>query len=150
MKTIPLLLFAAAAATAQVTYTYTDNRFDSVASFPVSNPSTGTHVSAVITLPFALPKGATTCIASRVPACSNPVANLNGFSWDISDGINTIAAFPNGISGAILNTLIFTTDANGNIINWNMDASNGTNTVLGVYLQQILEALSPATLVTRQ
>jgi uncharacterized protein (TIGR03437 family) len=142
MKLIPLLLLASAAAvaTAQATYTYTGNNFNSVASWPVSYPSTGTHVTATVTLPMALPNGTTTCIASLAPACSNPVIELNGFSWEISDGVNTIAnTFPNGISGAILNTLTFTTDASGNIINWNIDASNGTHSVLGTHPLQTLE-----------
>lgn len=136
MKTVSLLLLVSAAtvASGQVTYTYTGHTFDSVASWPVSYPSTGTHVTASLTLPTALPKGATTCIASLAPACSNPVLSLNGFSWQISDGVNTIAnTFPKGISGAILDNLTFTTDANGNIINWNMDASNSTYSVLGDY-----------------
>ena len=142
MRLIPLLLLASAAAvaTGQATYTYTGNNFNSVTSWPESYPSTGTRVTAVVTLPMALPKGTTTCLASRVPACSNPVMELNGFSWEISDGVNTIAdTFPNGISGAILNTLAFTTDAGGNIINWNIDASNGMHSVLGTYPFQILE-----------
>jgi uncharacterized protein (TIGR03437 family) len=140
MRSISLLLLAAAVATGQATYTYTGNNFDSVASWPVSYPSTGTHVTATVRLPMALPKGTTTCIASLAPACSNPVIELNGFSWEISDGVNTIAnTFPKGISGAILNTLTFTTDASGNIINWNIDASNGTSSVLGTNPLQILE-----------
>jgi uncharacterized protein (TIGR03437 family) len=142
MKLIPLLLLACAAgvATGQATYTYTGNKFNSVASWPVSYPSTGTRVTATVTLPMTLPKGTTTCIASLAPACSNPVIELNGFSWEISDGVNTIAnTFPNGISGAILNTLTFTTDASGNIINWDIDASNATYSVLGAHPMQILE-----------
>lgn len=139
MKIIPVLLLASMAAFGQVTYTYTGNNFDSVAYWPESPTSTGTRVSAAVTLPSALPKGTTTCIASRAPACSNAVINLNGFSWEISDGVNTIVSFPNGISGAILNSLSFTTDASGNIVNWNMDASNGMNDVLGVYLRHELE-----------
>jgi uncharacterized protein (TIGR03437 family) len=141
MRSIPLLLLAAAAvATGQTTYTYTGNNFNSVASWPVSYPSTGTHVTATVTLPMPLPKGTTTCIASLAPACSNPPIDLNGFSWEISDGVNTIAnTFPNGISGAILTALMFTTDASGNIINWNINASNGTSSVLGAHPLQILE-----------
>jgi uncharacterized protein (TIGR03437 family) len=143
MRSIPLLLLAsaaAAAATGQVTYTYTGNNFNSVASWPVSYPSTGTHVTATVTLPMALPTGTTTCIASLAPACSNPVIDLNGYSWEISDGVNTITnIFPNGISGAILNTLTFTTDAGGNIINWKVDASTGTSSVQGTNPFQILE-----------
>jgi uncharacterized protein (TIGR03437 family) len=142
MRLIPWLLLASAAAvaTGQATYSYTGNNFNSVASWPVSYPSTGTRVTATVTLPMALPKGTTTCLASRAPACSNPVMELNGFSWQISDGVNTIAdTFPNGISGAILNALMFTTDAGGNIINWDIDASNGMHSVLGTYPFQILE-----------
>jgi uncharacterized protein (TIGR03437 family) len=141
MRLISLLVLASAAvATGQATYSYTGNSFNSVAYWPQSYPSPGTHVTAVITLPMALPKGATTCIASRAPACSNPVMNLNGFSWDISDGVNTIAnIYPDGTSGAVLNSLTFTTDSNGNIINWDIDASNGTYSVLGAYSYQILE-----------
>ncbi len=141
MRSIPLLLLAAAAvATGQATYTYTGNTFNSVASWPVSYPSTGTHVTATVTLPIPLPKGTTTCIASLAPACANPVIDLNGYSWEIGDGVNTIAnTFPHGISGAILNTLTFTTDASGNIVNWNLDASNGTSSVLGAHPLEILE-----------
>jgi len=142
MRSIPLLLLAstAAVATGQATYTYTGNNFNSVAHWPVSYPSTGTHVTATVTLPMALPTGTTTCIASLAPACSNPVIQLNGFSWEISDGVNTIAnTFPKGISGAILNTLTFTTDAGGNIINWNIDASDSTYSVLGTNPLSILE-----------
>jgi uncharacterized protein (TIGR03437 family) len=142
MRLIPwlLLISAAVVGSGQVTYTYTGNNFNSVASWPQSYPSTGTRVTAVVTLPMALPKGTTTCIASPAPACSNPVMELNGFSWQISDGVNTIAdTFPNGISGAILNALMFTTDSSGNIINWNIDASNGMHSVLGTYPFQILE-----------
>ncbi len=139
MKTIPLLFLVALAASGKVTYTYTGNQFDSVTYWPVSPASTGTHVTAIVTLPMALPKGATTCIASRTVPCSSPVINLNGFSWDITDGVSTIAQVPGGTSGAILNSLTFTTDANGNIVNWNMDASNGSDQVEGVYLAQILE-----------
>ncbi len=142
MRSISLLLLASAAAvaTGQVTYTYTGHNFNSVAYWPVSYPSTGTHVMATVTLPMALPKGTTTCIASLAPACSNPVMDLNGFSWQISDGVNMIAnTFPKGISGAILNTLAFTTDANGNIINWDVDASTSTDSVLGTNPLPILE-----------
>jgi uncharacterized protein (TIGR03437 family) len=142
MRLIVLLLLASAAgvATGQATYTYTGNNFNSVASWPSSYPSTGTHVTATVTLPMALPKGTTTCIASLAPACSNPAIDLNGFSWEISDGVNTIAnTFPNGISGAILDSLTFTTDANGNIVNWDIDASNATYSVLGAHPLQILE-----------
>jgi len=149
MKLIPLLLLgsAAAVATAQATYTYTGNNFNSVAYWPVSYPSTGTHVTATVTLPMALPKGTTTCIASLAPACSNPVMDLNGYSWEISDGVNTIAnTFPKGISGAVLNTLTFTTDANGNIINWDIDASTSTYSVLGTNPFQILEIPRSASL----
>jgi uncharacterized protein (TIGR03437 family) len=142
MRLIPLLLLASAAAvaTAQATYTYTGNNFNSVAYWPQSYPSTGTRVTATVTLPMALPKGTTTCIASRAPACSNPAIELNGFSWIIGDGVNTIAnGYPNGISGSILNVLTFTTDANGNIINWDIDASNSTYSVLGAHAFEILE-----------
>src|SRR5580658_10868308 len=107
MRSMSLLLLASAAAvaTGQATYTYTGNNFNSVAYWPVSYPSTGTHVTATVILPMALPKGTTTCIASLAPSCSNPAMELNGFSWEISDGVNTIAdTYPHGISGAILNT----------------------------------------------
>lgn len=142
MRSISLLLLASAAvvATGQATYTYTGNNFNSVAYWPQSYPSTGTRVTAMVTLPVALPKGTTTCLVSRAPLCSNSAIALNGFSWQISDGVNTIAdTYPNGISGAILNTLTFTTDAGGNIINWTIDASNGMHSVLGTYPFQILE-----------
>lgn len=133
MKTILLAVCASAVlATGQVTYIYTGNQFDAVAYWPQSGPAFGTHVTAAITLPVALPKGATTCIASRESACSTPVVNLNGFSYDITDGVNTIAnIYPAGASGAILNSLTFTTDANGKIVNWNVDASIGNYAVLG-------------------
>ena len=142
MRSISLLLLASAAAvaTGQVTYTYTGNTFNSVAPWPTTYPSTGTHVTASVTLPMALPKGATTCIASLAPACSNPVMQLNGYSWQISDGVNTITdTFPKGISGAVLIALVFTTDANGNIINWNIDASSNTESVLGARSLPMLE-----------
>jgi uncharacterized protein (TIGR03437 family) len=142
MRSILLLSFASVAtvATGQATYSYTGHNFNSVASWSVSYPSPGTHVTVTVTLPMPLPKGTTTCIASLAPACSTPVIELNGFSWEISDGVNTIAnTFPKGISGAILNTLAFTTDASGNIINWNIDASDGTYSVLGAHPLQILE-----------
>jgi uncharacterized protein (TIGR03437 family) len=142
MRFIQVLWLASVAAigSGQVTYTYTGNNFNSVASWPVTYPSKGTHVTATVTLPIALPQGATTCIASLAPACSNPVMALNGFSWQISDGVNTITnTFPKGISGATLNILAFTTDAGGNIINWDMDASNASESVLGAHPMSILE-----------
>jgi uncharacterized protein (TIGR03437 family) len=142
MRLISLLLSISAAtlASGQAIYTYTGKNFNSVASWPGSPLSTGTHVTATVTLPMALANGTTTCIASLAPACSNPVIELNGFSWQISDGVNTITnTFPNGISGAILNTLMFTTDASGNIINWDIDASNTTESVLGARPLSILE-----------
>ena len=65
---------------------------------------------------------------------------LNGYSWEISDGVNTITdTWPKGISGAVLNALAFTTDSNGNIINWNIDASSNTESVLGAHPLPTLE-----------
>ena len=142
MRKLLLLIFVsvAAVATGQATYTYTGHIFNSVASAPVSISSIGTHVTATVTLPMALPKGATTCIASLAPPCSSPAMNLNGYSWSISDGANVIGnSYPARNNGAILVNLTFTTDSNGNIINWNMDASNSYYNFLGAAAFENLE-----------
>lgn len=134
MRTIQLLLLASTAliATGQVTYIYTGKQFNAVAYWPQSGPAFGSHITAVITLPVALPKSSTTCIASRLTPCSSPVVNLNGFSYELNDGVNFIGnTYPKGASGAILNSLTLTTDGNGNIVNWDVDASIGNYTVLG-------------------
>lgn len=142
MRTFITLLFVSGAtvATGQVTYTYTGHNFNSVASAPVSISSIGAHVTASVTLPMALPKGATTCIASLAPPCSSPVMNLNGYSWTISDGANVIGnSYPARANGAILVNLTFTTDSSGNIINWNLDASNSSYNFLGAAAFENLE-----------
>lgn len=133
-----LLASAATVATAQVTYTYTGHPFNSVSEWPQGYPSAGTHVMVSITLPAALPANATTCIvAMGNPTCQS---GIKAFYWQISDGYNTIAnSYPNGISGAVLDNLTFSTDANGNIVNWNVDATNSLNSVLGVYHDLTLE-----------